>query len=438
MSATLETRVYRGGSLEELLPQISEELGPDAVITRQREGIIGGIGGFFGRRCIEVEVQGAPEPSLPPRVVEQERPSFLPPLPTRAVIDLYDSDDSWSSSETDPWLAREDAAGDESAESFESPLLRTVLDQASPFAAELASMLSPDPASEPAAPPAAPAPPVATAAPAEAPAIEAPAAFAPLVVPTVQALAPVVSDGADLEATGLPAAIVADLVREVEAHAVPFTPGEPVRDLLRAELARRIRVRHGWRTKRRTIALVGAPGSGKTLAAAKLCRAYAGAGRAVAALSLEPARNALRLGTLTEGLGVTLDVAECPDSVPLAAARLREAALVVADTPAVTIGSPASVAGLARLLKALDPDEIHLVLRAGDSGGGAMLETLRAAGVAVDRLLVTFAAENLPAGEAVGLSLSTKLPISYVGNGDAVASGLRPADPCTTARLVIS
>ena len=27
--------------------QILEELGPEAVVTRQREGVVGGIGGFF-------------------------------------------------------------------------------------------------------------------------------------------------------------------------------------------------------------------------------------------------------------------------------------------------------------------------------------------------------------------------------------------------------
>src|ERR687884_412885 len=55
-----ETRTYRGATLEEVLPRIREELGPDAVITRQREGVVGGIGGFFGKKCIEVEAQ-APE-----------------------------------------------------------------------------------------------------------------------------------------------------------------------------------------------------------------------------------------------------------------------------------------------------------------------------------------------------------------------------------------
>ena len=39
------TRTYRGSSLEEILPRIRAELGPDAVITRRREGLTGGVGG---------------------------------------------------------------------------------------------------------------------------------------------------------------------------------------------------------------------------------------------------------------------------------------------------------------------------------------------------------------------------------------------------------
>ncbi|MBM3679659.1 MAG: hypothetical protein FJW96_17575, partial [Actinobacteria bacterium] len=54
-TATGETRVFRGASLEEILPRIREELGPDAVVVREREGLVGGIAGFFARRCIEVE-----------------------------------------------------------------------------------------------------------------------------------------------------------------------------------------------------------------------------------------------------------------------------------------------------------------------------------------------------------------------------------------------
>jgi flagellar biosynthesis GTPase FlhF len=48
-------RVYRGRRLEELVPQIRAELGPDAIIVRERQGVMGGIGGFFAQRCVEVE-----------------------------------------------------------------------------------------------------------------------------------------------------------------------------------------------------------------------------------------------------------------------------------------------------------------------------------------------------------------------------------------------
>ncbi len=40
-------RVYRGRTVEELIPQIERELGSDAIILRRREGLAGGVLGFF-------------------------------------------------------------------------------------------------------------------------------------------------------------------------------------------------------------------------------------------------------------------------------------------------------------------------------------------------------------------------------------------------------
>src|SRR5438309_9438213 len=57
--STMDTKTYRGRTLDEVLPRIKEELGPDAVITRQRNGLTGGVGGFFQRECIEVEARSA-------------------------------------------------------------------------------------------------------------------------------------------------------------------------------------------------------------------------------------------------------------------------------------------------------------------------------------------------------------------------------------------
>src|SRR4051794_31841892 len=63
-----DTFTYRGRSLEELVPRIREELGDDAVIVARRETSSGGVGGFFAKREIEVEVRpspGGPVPSRP-------------------------------------------------------------------------------------------------------------------------------------------------------------------------------------------------------------------------------------------------------------------------------------------------------------------------------------------------------------------------------------
>jgi flagellar biosynthesis GTPase FlhF len=50
-------RTYRGRTLEEILPQIRAELGAGAIILREREGLVGGVGGFFAQRFIEVDAR---------------------------------------------------------------------------------------------------------------------------------------------------------------------------------------------------------------------------------------------------------------------------------------------------------------------------------------------------------------------------------------------
>ncbi|MET0601508.1 MAG: hypothetical protein ABW167_05915 [Baekduia sp.] len=64
-----DTFTYRGRSLEELVPRIRQELGDDAVIVSRRETSSGGVGGFFAKREIEVEVRpgesGPPAPIAP-------------------------------------------------------------------------------------------------------------------------------------------------------------------------------------------------------------------------------------------------------------------------------------------------------------------------------------------------------------------------------------
>jgi flagellar biosynthesis GTPase FlhF len=82
-----ETRVYRGKSLEEVLPKVKQELGPDALIIRRRDGLVGGVGGFFQRPFVEIEAR----PGLTHVDVRDEEESLLPELDEGdGYVEAYD------------------------------------------------------------------------------------------------------------------------------------------------------------------------------------------------------------------------------------------------------------------------------------------------------------------------------------------------------------
>src|SRR4051812_5845553 len=67
-----DVKTFRGRSLEELLPQIRAELGPDAIVLRRREGLGGGMGGFFQRPYVEVDAR-APNAEERPLEIRSDR-----------------------------------------------------------------------------------------------------------------------------------------------------------------------------------------------------------------------------------------------------------------------------------------------------------------------------------------------------------------------------
>jgi len=376
------TTTYRGSTLEEVLPRIREELGPEAVIVRQREGIVGGFGGFFGTKCVEGEARpAAPRPSAPPR----------------AIIDAYDTGE--------PHTPEGNA------------LLETLLDQSSPFAAELSDALAGDLADAPAG--------------RQQPRLldEQVELWRPLAAtPRADDPATVL---ADLLTAGFGAALAQEIVADAARTLRPFAPDVPLRTLVQRALERHIRVAAGWETKRRTIALIGTAGSGRTLTAAKLCNAYAGAGRTVAALSLEPARAALELGELTAGGDVGLEIAGEAGSIPHAS--LRRFQVVIADLPPLDAHA---LAPAAKMLAALRANETHLVVRAdSDAEEGRALLELLSGPLKPSRILVTGADRDGPAHAPVALSLAFGVPISFVADGPVATADLHPAEPGELARM---
>jgi flagellar biosynthesis GTPase FlhF len=49
------TKTFRASNLTEALAQVRAELGPDAVVIRRREGLHGGVAGFFQKAVVEIE-----------------------------------------------------------------------------------------------------------------------------------------------------------------------------------------------------------------------------------------------------------------------------------------------------------------------------------------------------------------------------------------------
>src|SRR5439155_8357845 len=168
-----------------------------------------------------------------------------------------------------------------------------------------------------------------------------------------------------LERARIPRPLVQEILDEAERQRKAFAPGDPLAEHVRRALARRVQVHRDGRSGKRRIALVGPPGAGKTLAAAKLCCALERDGARVAALSFEPARRALELAAATEALEIELGVAESPEAVDAYRRTLRGKDVLVADTPAIDPDDPDCLLRLASLLEALAPTETHLVAPLG-------------------------------------------------------------------------
>src|SRR3954470_19352589 len=74
----MEPKTFRGMTLAEVERKVRTELGDDAVVVRQREGLTGGVGGFFQKRLYEVDA--LPGVAVPEAAVAPEAPA-APAMP---------------------------------------------------------------------------------------------------------------------------------------------------------------------------------------------------------------------------------------------------------------------------------------------------------------------------------------------------------------------
>ena len=438
MSTDLEPRTYRGSDLDELLPKIREELGPDAIVLRQRDGLGGGIGGFFQKRCVEVVARRAAprvnryDEGGPAEVPDPVPPAPEPPAPAiqeimRVASPFVEQLQAAQAQVQVPVEARPPEEEFAPVPTADEPAVEPVRREPAPaaFEAPAPAPASASAASAPAPAAAAPAPaapaPAAPAPAAPAPAAPAPAAPAPaapaareVALPEAPATEPAPRGGAAaahegvLVAAGIAPALAAEIIGGTLSHAVPFAPKRPLKHLVRQGLAARIPLLPPPAPGTRTIAFVGAGGSGKTLCATRVAAAYDAAS--------------------------DLDV----DLVELAAGEVPEpvsgSVVTVVDTPAVSPAAEADTRALARQLRRLGDCEVHVTVPATLSAAAVRRLLDGLAPLKPTAIALTHLDEVDHAGPVIDEAIARGVALSYCSDADAVV----PADPAALAARVLA
>ncbi|MBS1677695.1 MAG: hypothetical protein JST08_09940 [Actinobacteria bacterium] len=415
-----KAKTYRGASIEELLPQIRADLGPEAVIVSRREGLIGGIAGFFQKRCVEVDArQGGPRIDVyddggdGPEVEAARASEPAETIIERPVL-------------TEPHPVRNDAA---TREGLETPTVQRLVGEAKPFADLLDEVAVPNPT--PRATPGSPGRSYRSSGGHE----ERPDSVDPAPAPEAEPIPEprrIAALREGMVAAGLGADLAADVVDAVVANVAPFATPSRIRTLVRNELALRLPVAPAPGAGRRQLAVVGPAGTGKTAAVARVAAAHAAAGQDVACLALEPADGGAALRAMLAGSEVKVEAIAYDE---LAVALLGESAqLVLIDTPAAAPSTGVTVESLGATLRAASVEEIHLAVRAGTASPAAVEMHGNLKGLDPNRILVSAAADTRYIGAAVDVAIRTSLPVHYVAE---TVVDLAPADPRDLASRVV-
>jgi Meckel syndrome type 1 protein len=390
-----DTKIYRGRTLEEVLPKIKAELGPDAEIVRQRSGLAGGIGGFFQREMVEVEARPASGSQAAGRRPQGRR------------FDAYDDEPAVPEPEApEDFIPDEPPVDEPTAEGLSTPGIQEILRQATPFAEQLGAAERQLGSGEP--------------------------------PPATSDLPPATPFEEKLVEEGIDPAVARELMAEVTSHELPFASKRAAKRVVRAALARRIPVAPGAPAGARSIAFVGPGGSGKTLVTARLAAAYAsGSDLAVVVIALRSVDDGAELAAVLEPLGIGVRAADSGDQARAYLAGAVAHALVAVDTPAVAPRSAAEVAALGSELEALGVGEVHMTLPSTYSKAAAreligLLAPLRAS-----RIALTHMDETTHVGGLVDCAIGQELPISYLSEGTGVPGGLEPAAADKLAALVL-
>ena len=235
----------------------------------------------------------------------------------------------------------------------------------------------------------------------------------------------------------LPAPVAASLVRS----AASFEESEPA-----LKLGAALDVGFGFAplpaANAKPLMLIGAPGAGKTVTAAKLAARAALAGATVALISTDTVRagGVDQLRAFATVLGCPFEVAATPEALAAACAKLRggegDTGLIIVDSPGVNPFNVDEVEDLRAFTAAVAVEPVLVVAAGGDAEEAA--ETARVfAGFGVKRFVST----RLDAARRLGSLLATaeagRFAFAEASLTPFIAQGLTTLNPLSFARLLV-
>jgi len=236
-----------------------------------------------------------------------------------------------------------------------------------------------------------------------------------------------------------------ELIERVCQAAGPHDLTDPL--VLKARLARLLEeeirvggpivVRPG---ERRIVAVVGPTGVGKTTTVAKLAANYRlRERRRVGLITVDTYRIAAveQLRTYAEIIDLPMEVVATPRELRAALDRLSGQELILVDTAGRSPRDEVKIQELKSLLGECRADEVHLVLSCVSGGQSLRRTAAQFAALGVTALLLTKLDEANGLGGLLPLLRHSRLPVSYVTDGQNVPDDIAVADGKTLARMML-
>ena len=193
--------------------------------------------------------------------------------------------------------------------------------------------------------------------------------------------------------------------------------------------------------RRRLVALVGPTGVGKTTTVAKLAAEFHLRQRCrVGLITVDTYRIAAvdQLRTYADIIDLPMEVVATPREMRAALARLADMDLVLMDTAGRSPRDEVRIQELKSMLEEAQADEVLLVLSGVTSLRALTKAAEKFAPVGVTSLILTKLDEAAGLGSLLSLLRASRLPVSYVTNGQNVPDDIAAADRRALARAMLS